>query len=218
MSSDPPKLPDYPYQVGYPHMPFVVGMPVIMPNGVSVGQNPLAVPDYPGGKVGDSTEAQRNPLQVAQNPPPPIWDAPPRSLIWQTGGLTPEVFFTAIYQTTIFDFKPQWQGFAGQKWADSHSFWGSVTYINLQVLDLTGTKCKGLYLKTFEYAAVRTTDEVALYAPPTDATQDLYNGARTCILSFAPPGPRFYRIRLTFEIRDATVVTPPYLRIAGSIT
>ena len=181
------------------------------------------VPISPGAKIGDASEAQRNPLQTLLNPPGPIWDAVPRALAWrpETGGA---VTWQATYETPVFDLSPQLMSFAGQN-AEAVPVWlprGSGVSFKLQIQTLAPIKLTDLYLSCVERGHIRDVSQVAFLGPAVDITQDMQGGGRAYIAIFEPPGMpysiRFYQIKLFFTIRGTAVTRPPALFVCGAAT
>jgi hypothetical protein len=193
-----------------------------LPNGPLF--NNLTPGQVPGLKIGDSTEAQRNPLQTTLNPPGPYWDSTPRPLVWRPVAGEGRITFRATYETPNFDTSPWLAAPSGQSILEAVPLWGgrgAGLTIKLQVQTLTSTRLTDLYLGYAEFGHIRDTSQIAVLGPEVDITQDMQGGGQAYPAIFEPPGYpyhiRFYRIRLIFTIRGTAVAVPPELYVCGAV-
>lgn len=197
-----------------------LGWSTPMMQGPQSVNNPLPV--YPGAKVGDSRDSQRNPLQT-QKYIGPYYESDLFKLVWETVGVD-NVAFRAKRKFPTFDLAPWLGSPAGQKTLQGVPIWadrGSGVNLKIQVQTMTSAKLDSLYMNYAEFGHIRDSEQIEIISPQIDCTQDLQGGAHAPYFIFEPPGYpyhiRFWTVLIQFEIRGISVATPPDLFICGGI-
>ena len=190
------------------------------------------IPWPPPGKY-DPSGFNQNPAGVFPAPPPRDlgpgnWFGPQTILSWDAG--VGDVLLTATWQSPIFDLRPDLRqaGIANPR-RDSGAapVWrvgsGAGGQLFVQVLGIdgslstppNGTALTSLTVVAQEFAHVSDMNQLASITTPEDITAAYFTANKSSALIAAfPPGSgfpiRYWRYRLTFELRQAGIPAPLY--------